>query len=356
MRIRWAVLGVVVAAVLSATATSVASADTISATCTSNGATGPCNSEWYRGPVTVTWQTDTPPQSVSPCELGLATEYTADSVMPLSCTANWSDGTLASFGFSLHVEASAPTATATAARAPDANGWYNHPVAISFSGSGFSGPASCSPSSTTYAGPEAADAVLASTCTDPAGKTATASLSLNYDATPPTITGATASRKPGADGYYSSPVDFTFEGTDPISGIASCQTVTYSGPSSGSVVGGCWDRAGNYATISVPVKYRAATPLASVARAGSSLRLHWKRAAHASYYNVQIYRGGKKILSTWPSKTSLLVRRAWSYARHHYKLKAGRYRWYVWPGYGSRKAAHYGRRIVSSTFTVSKPV
>jgi len=303
----------------------------------------------------VTWQTDTPPQTVSPCGLGLATEYTADTVTALSCTASWSDGSSASYSFRLHLEASTPTATATLSRPPDSDGWYNHPVVVSFAGTSFSGIASCTPSDT-YGGPVGANLLISGSCTDNAGKTATAGVSINYDATPPTITGATASRKANSSGYYTSPVNFTFKATDPVSGIASCQTVSYSGPSSGSVVGGCWDRAGNYAAISVPVKYRAATPVASVARAGTSLRLRWKRAAHATYYNVQIFRGKTKVLSTWPSRTNLLLKRSWSFAGHRYKLKPGKYRWYVWPGYGSRTAARYGRMIVSSTFRMTKPV
>jgi hypothetical protein len=191
-------------------------------------------------------------------------------------------------------------------------------------------------------------------CTDNAGKTANASVSINYDDTPPTITGASASRAPDSNGYYTHPVTFQFTGVDAVSGIAGCDTVTYSGPSSGSVVGGCHDQAGNYATIAVPVRYRPATARASVTRAKSSILLRWKRAAHASYYNVQIYRNGKKVLSTWPSHTSLRLGRSWSFAGHRYRLKPGRYRWYVWPGYGSRAAARYGRMIVSATFAVTK--
>jgi hypothetical protein len=353
-RLGWVSAVLVTTAVVSMVATAVASANTISAICTSGGETAPCGSTWYSGSVTVTWQTDNPPQQVSPCGLGLATVYSTDQVTPLSCTATWSDGSSASYGFRLHLEATPPTATATLARPPDSNGWYNHPVGALMSGTSYSGIVSCS--TPTYSGPPGSNVTISGSCTDNAGQTATASATLNYDATPPTITGATASRKANSSGDYTSPVSFTFKGTDPISGIASCQTMTYSGPSSGSVTGGCWDNAGNYAAISVPVKYQAPVAVASVARAGSSLQLRWKKAAHATYYNVQIYRGKKKILSMWPSKTSLMLRQSWKYAGHRYRLKPGPYRWYVWPGYGSRSTARYGRRIVSATFKVTKPL
>jgi len=258
-----------------------------------------------------------------------------------------------SISFPLNVEASSPTATATPDRPPDANGWYNHPVSISFSGNAFSGIASCT-QPVTYGGPTATNMAISGSCTDNAGKVANASGAISYDATPPTITGVTASRTPDSNGYYTHRVTFTFQGTDAVSGIASCQTVPYSGPASGSVVGGCWDRAGNYAAMSVPVHYRAATPLASVTRASSSLILHWRAAPHASYYNVQLYRGGKKILSAWPGRSSLRLRRSWKFGGRRFRLKPGRYRWYVWPGFGPRAAVRYGRMLVSETLKVPK--
>ena len=88
--------------------------------------------------------------------------------------------------FPLHVEISTPTATAVPDRPPDANGWYNHPVTITLAGSAFSGIASCTPAQA-YAGPATASTALGGTCTDNAGKTASASFPFRYDATPPTL-------------------------------------------------------------------------------------------------------------------------------------------------------------------------
>ena len=87
----------------------------------------------------------------------------------------------------IQVEVSSPTATVAPVRAPDSNGWYNHPVAGAVSASSFSGIASCT--STTYAGPATTGATVAGTCTDNAGKSVTvASAPFAYDATPPTLT------------------------------------------------------------------------------------------------------------------------------------------------------------------------
>ena len=51
----------------------------------------------------------------------------------------------------IHVEITNPTVAGAPTRGPDSNGWYNHPVTIAFSGSSFSGIASCT--SAIYSGP-----------------------------------------------------------------------------------------------------------------------------------------------------------------------------------------------------------
>ena len=96
----------------------------------------------------------------------------------------------------IQVEISSPTATVTLARPPDANGWYNHPVAGATTGTSFSGIASCT--STTYAGPNTAAATVSGTCTDNAGKTVTVtSAPFHYDATAPSLS---VTATPGDEG------------------------------------------------------------------------------------------------------------------------------------------------------------
>jgi hypothetical protein len=86
------------------------------------------------------------------------------------------------------------------------------------------------------------------------------------------------------------------------------------------------------------------------AHAGTTLR--WSSDKSATYYNLQLYRGGKKILSTWPVVTSFRLPRSWSYAGHSYRLARGTYKWFVWPGRGARANAKYGPLLGSSTFVV----
>ena len=49
------------------------------------------------------------------------------------------------------------------------------------------------------------------------------------DSSPPAVT-ASASRGPDANGWYTSPVSFSFTGDDGASGVASCTSGTYAGP------------------------------------------------------------------------------------------------------------------------------
>jgi hypothetical protein len=424
-------------------ATSAAWGNMVTPMCTTDlaGQT-PCNAGWYTGPVLVSWVW-TPISGSSPTPgCNAEQSFNGDTVKIVSCNVSWPSPPDISYPYSVHVEVSNPAATATATRPPDSNGWYNHPVAVAFGGSAFSGIASCTPAAT-YSGPSIQGGMVAGSCVDNAGKTAPAAVRLLYDATPPTIS-APRSRPPDHHGWYSHPVRFSFTGTDALSGISGCSTVTYSGPdtATGSVIGTCRDQAGNVATMSVPLRYGGAPPPLRVAantgdgavslqwRAGVALSslvlsrspgiggaarsvvyrgsrasfrdtnvrngvryrytltavdpagiasvrtifvtagphliapmvgarlnapplLSWTPVNGASYYNVQLFRAGK-ILSAWPTEVRLQLQRTWTFEGRRIRLKPGRYRWYVWPGFGSRSAARYGSLVGSGSFTVSR--
>jgi hypothetical protein len=114
-----------------------------------------------------------------------------------------------------------------------------------------------------------------------------------------------------------------------------------------------YDAAGNLSTQTV-----AATPQARLvapvnrAHLQSPPLLSWTPIRGATYYNVQLYRGDRKVLSMWPVQASLQLRPTWRFDGHRYRLKPGRYRWFVWPGFGKRRAAHYGRMIGRAKFLV----
>jgi hypothetical protein len=61
---------------------------------------------------------------------------------------------------------------------------------------------------------------------------------------------------------------------------------------------------------------------------------------------VQLYRGSKRIYAAWPTMHQLGLPATWKWSGHLFRLTPGRYRWYVWAGFGPRKSARY--RIVGS--------
>jgi HYR domain len=81
-------------------------------------------------------------------------------------------------------------------------------------------------------------------------------------------------------------------------------------------------------------------------------KLVWVRNSEASYYNVQLFRGNVKLLSTWPTKANIALSRKWKYNGHKYTLSRGTYRWYVWPGFGARANVDYGDMLGFSTFQI----
>jgi hypothetical protein len=83
-------------------------------------------------------------------------------------------------------------------------------------------------------------------------------------------------------------------------------------------------------------------------------KLLWVKNSEAAYYNVQLFRGTAKILSIWPVKASLTLKRTWKYQGRRYTLTRGVYRWYVWPGFGPRSAVDYGESLGSRSFEITR--
>ena len=80
--------------------------------------------------------------------------------------------------------------------------------------------------------------------------------------------------------------------------------------------------------------------------------LKWTAIAKADYYNVQVFRNGHKVLSTWPRASSFRLTRGWKFEGAKQRLAPGTYTWFVWPGFGSLAAVNYGRLIGQGSFTV----
>jgi hypothetical protein len=340
-----------------------ATAATVSATC--NGVA--CSSGWYRSDVTVAFKVVSTKAiaSTSGCGTVVVSADTPGTTFVCSVTIAGGD-VVSSPTVTVRRDTKPPTVSAAADRPPDANGWYNHPVHVVFSGvDEVSGVAWCTAAE--YNGPDTGSANVSGTCTDYAGNTGSGSFTLKYDSTPPpapVVTVATNDRyvvlrwakapdtagvqivrSPGKAGAASSIV-FTGKATrfadrSVHNGVRYQYTVT------------AVDKAGNRASSTVDAV--AATPLSAPA-AGSVVHappvLLWTPVPRATYYNVQLYRGRQKILSAWPRHPRYALSRTWTFAGRTYRLSPGLYKWLVWPGQGPRTAGRYGPLLGQSTFTV----
>jgi hypothetical protein len=311
-------------------------------------------SGWHTTPVSLVWIPSGP--VVSGC-VNQTFKHDA-ALITASCETTTEAATV-----KLHIDMTPPRVTSAApARPADYAGWWNHPVAVAFSGSdATSGIASCD--TVTYSGPDGAAAVAIGACRDNAGNAGTGAFTLAYDSTPPRVvsvsqmpgdrrvmlswrvspdtTRVDVARTPGTAGTRPTSI---YEGTaarftDRRAGNGRTYRYTVT----------AFDAAGNADSASL-----RATPSALLPRAGSRVRkspfLRWHAIAHARYYNVQVFRGSRKVLSAWPTRPGLHLHRAWSFNGHRYKLRRGSYRWYVWPGFGSRSAHRYGALIGRSSF------
>jgi hypothetical protein len=345
----------------------------------------------------------------------------------------------------LKYDATPPAVSAAPARDADANGWFNHAVAVTASGTDpVSGVAACS--AQTYAGPDSAAASVRTACTDNAGNTsAQVETTLKYDATPPTVS-AKADRAPDRNGWYRRPLRVTFDAADATSGGAACTApAEYKGPDDADVTlaGTCRDAAGNASEASFGFRYDATAPRVAGLAATSAnglVRVAWKRAAGAAsielvrrpglrgkassvvyrgqglsfadravrngqmyryvlrvldpagnvatktvrsepqpplyrpaagavvhaplplawqangarFYNLQLLRDGVKVLSAWPHAPRFVLPSSWRYAGKPFRLEPGTYRWYVWGARGTKVRPQYGRPLGSSTFVVKR--
>jgi hypothetical protein len=164
------------------------------------------------------------------------------------------------------VDTDFPTVQETVSPAPSSFGWNNTNVTVSFTCSdATSGIASC-PSAVTVSN-EGAGQVVSGTAKDKAGNSATSTLAVNLDKTPPTITAVVSPGPTG--GIYIPPVTIKFNCSDSLSGVALCSspiTVTKLGANQ-VFFGSATDKAGNTTSTSVTLNLGSANPLSISASA-----------------------------------------------------------------------------------------
>jgi hypothetical protein len=78
----------------------------------------------------------------------------------------------------------------------------------------------------------------------------------------------------------------------------------------------------------------------------------WVPVKNATYYNMQVWRDGRKLLSVWPLGSRYRLRSSWTFQGRRHMLSGGRVTVYVWAGFGPKAAAHYGPLYGQTRFTV----
>jgi large repetitive protein len=327
----------------------------------------PDSNGWYNEPLSFTF-TGSDATSGLQAACGSSQRYEGpDGVFAIisgTCADNAGN---AGFGsMAIKYDTTAPQVTgASADRAPDGNGWFNRPLSVRFQGTDATSDIdSCSVLD--YSGPNNLNATVSGYCRDRAGnESAPNPYSFKYDSSPPSLMKLTVKalnrsalltwvtstdtalveivRTRGANGarvrvYRGTGRNFTDRGLE--NGVRYRYTLTG------------LDEANNAATAEA-----AATPNAPLVspKAGAVVsappRLAWQTVPKATYYNAQVWRNGR-IFSAWPKGTSVQLKRTWVYNGRRYRLTPGRYRWYVWPGFGKRAKKDFGRLIGSSSFVV----
>jgi hypothetical protein len=328
----------------------------------------PNGAGWYRTPVAISWSGTDATSGIAGCRptLNYAGPDTTGTTVGGDCTDN--AGNTSSAAISFRYDSTPPVTDAASAPAPNAAGWFRSPLSIGWSGSDVtSGIASCRPR-LTYSGPDTTGTEVSGRCTDNAGNSSSGGFQVRYDTTPPAFralartaldgkvrlrwkvsgaAGLRVSRSPGMKRAASSDVYSGSGNTFADNRVENYVRYRYTLSAA--------DAAGNTAARSIsavplPVLY-APRPGARLGRT-APLLFAWRAAKKADYYNLQLWRGGHKVGSWWPSSPRLRLPSRWHSEGKTRRLKRGAYSWYVWPGRGARRLGKYGPIVGKSTFAV----
>ncbi len=164
----------------------------------------------------------------------------------------------------LGIDNDPPVIVASASPSPNVSGWNNTNVLVTFTCSDkTSGVASC-PSPVTVS-TEGVNQVIIGTAADRAGNTASTSITLNIEKTPPSIT-ASAAPPPNSAGWNNSDVTVSFQCGASISGGIQCpgpRVVSTEGANQ-TITGTVSDNAGNNTTATANVSVDKTPPVLTI--------------------------------------------------------------------------------------------
>jgi hypothetical protein len=323
---------------------------------------------WYTSNVTVSWNIADPETGIKSTSGCNTTTLVSDTPgTRLTCSATNHADVSTSIGVTILIDKTAPTVShASPERAPDSGSWYTRPVTVAFHGADpTSGLEACTV--VTYSGPDATGASVSGGCRDRAGNlSAHTSFGFNFDATAPNLAGVKVQAGSHVATVRWSPLPAWEPVTIRRSSDRAKESVVYQGTASSfidrSLLNGveyryvivASDPASNRdsQTVEVLPKGPLRAP-AEKARVSAPPLLQWVPVRKAAFYNVQLFRNGRKILSAWPAKTRLRLRKTWKWNGRRQALVPGTYRWFVWPAYKRQRGVRYGKPLGYSDFVVA---
>jgi hypothetical protein len=336
---------------------------------TASASRGPDANGWYTSPVSFNFTGDDGASGVASCTSGTyGGPDGGDVTVSGSCTDN--AGNAGSASLKIKYDATAPTVTGTPSRKPDANGWYNHAVDVAFTGTDAgSGVSECSPA-VSYKGPDAAPARLVGQCRDAAGHlSAPTTVELRYDSTPPARPNLRWVRRgPSLTLSWTAGKDVVVTKVTRSPGPKGKKTgVVYQGKARRFVDKKLgtgtkyWyqvtlvDQAGNESSKTIGMQATAGIfAPADGAVVGEPPVVQWAPVSKARFYNLQLWRGNLKLLTTWVKKPKLALPLHWSMKGARHSLVDGSYRLYVWPAFGTTRAPRYGKLLGQVDFVVKR--
>ncbi len=136
------------------------------------------------------------------------------------------------------------------------------------------------------------------------------------------------------------------DGTIVYSGLRSSAPFKLKLGANGHLALFAFDRTGNSsAAARYTVSLASLVPLRPLtgSKVEAAPRLTWKAKDGTAYYNVQVFRNGKRIFTDWPAQASLRLPPS--------LLEPGTYTWFVWPALkGKGAGATFGDLIGRATF------
>lgn len=238
--------------------------DTVPPTITAALSPEPNASGWNTADVTVTFTCTDDGSGVADCPAPVIVS-TEGAGQVVRGTARDAAGNTAETEVTVNLSKTPPTITAAVSPEPNAAGWHNVDATVTFTCTAGGAPIGACPPAQTVS-EEGAGQTVSGTVTDAAGLSATATVTVRLDKTPPTIT-AIATPPPSAEGWNTADVTVTFTCTDALSGVADCPApVIVSAEGAGQVITGtATDVAGNAARATVTINLAKTPPTITAA-------------------------------------------------------------------------------------------